>query len=117
MQAVTGARQAFGAWGEGRAARWYEDHGYRVLDRNWRCPDGELDLVLGKGRTVVFSEVKTRRNAAFGVPAEAVTPTKQRRIRRLAVQWLRSTGTHGAELRFDVVAILGSDLTVIEAAF
>ncbi len=114
---MTAARQALGAWGEGRAARWYADHGYAVLDRNWRCSDGELDLVLGRGRTVVFSEVKTRRHATHGVPAEAVTPAKQRRIRGLAVRWLRETGTRGVELRFDVVSVLGPELTVIEAAF
>lgn len=114
---MTKARQAFGAWGEGRAARWYQDQGYEVLDRNWRCADGELDLVLGKGRTVVFTEVKTRRSDAFGIGAEAVTPAKQRRIRRLAVQWLKASGTRGVDLRFDVVSILGPDLTVIEGAF
>ena len=114
---MTAARRAFGAWGEGRAARWYQDHGYQVLDRNWRCSDGELDLVLGIDRTVVFSEVKTRRSDAFGIPAEAVTIAKQRRIRRLAVQWLKQRGIGGVELRFDVVSILGPELNVIEAAF
>lgn len=114
---MTAARKALGAYGEGRAARWYEDHGYVVLSRNWRCPDGELDLVLGKDRLVVFCEVKTRTTAAFGSPAEAVTYTKQRRIRRLAIAWLGETSTHGADLRFDVVSILGNQLEVIEAAF
>ena len=111
------ARRALGAYGERRAAAWYEAHGYEVLDRNWRCREGELDLVLRRGRTVVFAEVKARRTAAFGTPAEAVTPAKQRRIRGLAVRWLHESGVRAGELRFDVVALLGTDLQVIEAAF
>jgi Cu/Ag efflux pump CusA len=70
-----------------------------------------------RGRLVVICEVKARRTDAYGVPAEAVTPAKQRRIRRLAVAWLDATGTHGVDLRFDVASLLGNDLTVIEDAF
>ena len=114
---MTAARKAFGAYGEARAARWYADHGFEVADRNWRCPDGELDLVLRRGRLVVVCEVKARRTDAYGLPAEAVTPAKQRRIRRLAVAWLAATGTRGVDLRFDVASLLGNDLTVIEDAF
>jgi putative endonuclease len=70
-----------------------------------------------RGTTVAFVEVKSRRTAAFGVPAEAVTPTKQARIRRLAAAWLAENEVRAAEVRFDVVAILGDDLEVIENAF
>jgi putative endonuclease len=114
---VTAARKALGAFGEDKAAAWYERNGYRVVARNWRCRDGELDLVARRGPTVVFCEVKTRASAAFGVPAEAVTPAKQRKLRVLAVLWLRSTGTHAAELRFDVASVLGGKLEIIESAF
>lgn len=111
------SRRQLGADGEAQAARWYEARGYEVLARNWRCRDGELDLVVTKGRVMVFVEVKTRRTAAFGLPAEAVTGVKQARLRRLAVRYLQETGPHRGELRFDVVSILAGRLDVIEAAF
>jgi putative endonuclease len=82
---------------------------------------GELDLVARKGSVIVFSEVKTRSGTAFGEPFEAVTPSKQARIRRLAVQWLRERGPalriRPSEIRFDVVSIRGQSLEVLEAAF
>jgi putative endonuclease len=92
-----------------------------VLDRNWRCRDGELDLIARLGGTLVFCEVKTRSGTWFGEPAEAVGRTKQARIRRLAVRWLREhrqvLGSRPAVLRFDVAAILGSRIDVLEGAF
>jgi putative endonuclease len=114
---VTRGRQALGRRGEDLAAAWYEARGYRIVERNWRCRDGELDLVVGGPGLVVFCEVKTRTSEAFGVPAEAVTPAKQRRIRRLATLWLRERGGGGAQLRFDVAAVMGRDVDVIENAF
>lgn len=110
-------RRVLGAAGEERAASWYERHGYTVLARNWRCRDGELDLVVAERRAVVFVEVKTRRSARFGHPLEAVTPAKQARMRRLALAYLRETGTRARSLRFDVVAILGEELQVVPGAF
>ena len=110
-------RRALGAAGEARAAAWYEARGYRVLARNWRCRDGELDLVVARGRAVVFVEVKARRSDRYGTPAEAVTRAKQVRLRALALRWLEATGARPTSLRFDVVAILGGRLEVIEAAF
>ena len=111
-------RRARGADGEARAARWYEARGWEVLARNWRDGrHGEIDLILGRGATIVFCEVKARRTAAFGSPAEAVTPTKQARIRRLASAWLAAHEVRGVEVRFDVAALLGDELEVIEAAF
>ena len=114
---MTVRRNALGAHGETLAAQWYQERGYRLVDRNWRCRDGELDLVLSKGRTVVFCEVKTRSSMAYGSPAEAVTVTKQARIRKLAVRWLHDTGTRAAALRFDVAGVVGDRVDVIEAAF
>jgi putative endonuclease len=108
---------ALGAAGEEQAARWYEANGYSVVARNWRCPDGELDLVAVRGRTLVFCEVKTRSSAAFGVPAEAVTREKQRRLRGLALAWIEAEQVRPREIRFDVASVLAGELEVIEAAF
>ena len=117
------ARRALGAAGEEAVARWYIGAGYQVLDRNWRCREGELDLVVARPGTVVFCEVKTRRSTNFGVPAEAVTATKQRRLRTLAARWLAAhPEARARELRFDVAAVLAARaaapvIDVIEAAF
>lgn len=92
-------------------------HGYRVLDRNWRCPLGEIDLVLGAPSLVVFCEVKARASDGFGGPASAVGPAKQRRIRRVAAAWLTDHRPGPVQLRFDVVTLVGARLEVIEAAF
>ena len=104
-------------------ARWYVDAGYQVLDRNWRCRDGELDVVVTRGSLLVFCEVKTRRSTAFGSPAEAVTVTKQRRLRTLALRWLDAhPDVRARTLRFDVASVLAERghvpvIDVIEAAF
>ena len=104
--------------GEQTVARWYSERGYTVLDRNWRCSDGELDLVLSTGRTVVFCEVKTRTSDRFGTPFDAVGPDKQRRLRRLAGRWLREAAPFRPDdLRFDVAGVMGRRVDVIESAF
>ena len=109
--------QVRGRWGEDLAAHWYVSHGYRVVARNWRCPSGELDLVVRCRRLIVVVEVKARRTDAFGPAAAAVGPAKQQRIRRLAAEWLATTGTAGVEVRFDVVAVTGTTIEVLEGAF
>lgn len=109
-----------GAAGEDRAAAWYLARGYEVVDRNWRSRSGEIDLVLRQGRTLVFSEVKTRSGRAFGEPFEAVTFAKQSRLRRLAAEWLRSrASTFGQpmDVRFDVVSVTAGQVEVLEEAF
>ena len=108
---------ARGRWGEDLAATHYLRLGWQILDRNWRGDAGELDLVVSDGRTVVFSEVKTRRSDRYGPAAAAVGPDKQRRIRQLAIEWLRAHDVSGVPVRFDVVAITGNRLTLIESAF
>jgi putative endonuclease len=113
-----------GAKGEGLAVAWYTGQGYEVLGRNWRCRHGELDLIVSRDRCVVFCEVKTRSGTGFGLPAEAVTGEKQRRLRRLATRWLgeQKPSVGFAEVRFDVACVTvrrGAEpaLDVIEAAF
>lgn len=111
------ARQKLGVHGERLAARLYESAGYTVVARNWRCNDGELDLVLRGDGVLVFAEVKTRSSDRFGVPAEAVTPAKQRRIRRLAQRFCGETGERARTLRFDVVSVLRGQAEIIENCF
>jgi putative endonuclease len=97
--------------------QWYTANGFVVVDRNWRCRRGEIDLVARRGRTLVFCEVKTRSSVAFGSPAASVTMAKQRRIRVLAMQWLRDHPDVAGEIRFDVAAVMDGTVEVIEAAF
>ena len=111
------SRQALGAWGEAKVARWYEAHGYEVLDRNWRCARGEIDLVLGRRNEVVIVEVKTRTNDRFGVPALAVGRAKQARLRRLGAAWLAEHHVGFEQVRFDVASVLAGEVSVIESAF
>jgi putative endonuclease len=111
------ANLARGRWGEDLALTHYRRLGYTLVDRNWRTATGELDLVLSAGNTYVFSEVKARRTDRYGPPATAVGRAKQRRIRRLAVEWLAVHDLRGVEIRFDVVAITGSSVKIYEGAF
>lgn len=101
-------RRSLGAVGERLAGRYFEDRGARVVDRNWRCVEGELDLVVREPSGVVVAvEVKTRRGLGFGTPVEAVTWRKQARLRRLLAAWLRDHPEVTARgVRLDVVGIL-----------
>lgn len=103
---MTTERRAVGAYGERVAARHLRDQGLVILEQNWRCRDGEVDLVLRDGDDIVFCEVKTRRTEAFGTPAEAIGPRKVRKLRRLARIWLDEHAVHPRGIRFDVVEVL-----------
>jgi len=114
------AGRARAVWidGEDAAAAWYQDRGYEVLVRNWRCREGELDLIVREGRRYVFCEVKARTSTAFGAPVETVTRTKQARIRRLAARWLQQEAPARArEIRFDVASVLDGTVEIVEGAF
>ncbi len=108
---------ARGRWGENLAAAHYRRLGYAVLDRNWRSGTGDLDLIVELDGVVVFSEVKARRTDRYGPAAAAVGPTKQRRIRLLALEWLEQNRPERNGIRFDVVAITGTEVVLIESAF
>jgi putative endonuclease len=105
---MTSTTGRLGLHGERIAAAYLTDLGLQVLDRNWRCREGELDLVARDGDALVFCEVKTRRGTGYGHPVEAVTPRKQARLRRLAQRWLSAHDEHAPELRFDVVGVLAA---------
>lgn len=102
---TTLSRQELGALGEQIAVEHLECLGWRILQRNWRCRYGELDLIGADGRTVVFVEVKTRTGDGFGGLEHAVTPQKIRRIRRLAGLWLAGQDAGWPDLRIDVVGV------------
>jgi putative endonuclease len=103
---MTQAKDAVGAYGERVALAHLVEQGMVVLDRNWRCRTGEIDLILRDGSDLVFCEVKTRRTDRFGTPAEAVDESKVRRLRQLAAQWLAEAGLRPGGVRFDVVSVL-----------
>ena len=112
------ARRALGLAGEQAAADWYLERGYEPVVRNWRCRDGEIDLIVRRGREFVFCEVKARTTTAFGAPAEAVGRAKQVRLRRLAARWIQEAApVRPTGVRFDVVSVLGGVVEVIEGAF
>jgi putative endonuclease len=120
-------KDAVGRYGEQVAADHLEAAGLIILERNWRCREGELDIVARDGTQLVFVEVKTRSSLAFGSPAEAVGPSKSARIRQLALRYLMARREAGDEaswsaLRFDVVAVLrsagnGPDVVHVRGAF
>ena len=114
---MTHARRALGASGEDAVAAWYEAEGYEVVARNWRCRAGELDLIVRRGRTFVFCEVKTRTSDAFGAPVEAVTRQKQVKLRHLAARWLEDSPLRPTDIRFDVASVLAGEIEVLEGAF
>lgn len=99
-------QQALGLFGERRAAEHLTAQGMVLLERNWRCPEGELDLVLRDGPVLVACEVKTRTSLSHGSPHEAVTDAKLARLVRLATRWAVDHGVRPAEIRVDLVAVL-----------
>lgn len=109
--------RARGRWGEDLAARHYRRCGYEVIDRNWSCSIGEIDLVLRRDHLVVFCEVKTRRTPSHGGPLAAVDGRKRTRLRRLAAAWLAEHSVRGVDVRFDVAAVTGVRLEIVESAF
>ncbi len=103
---TAGRNQALGAYGEQVAERHLARQGLVVLDRNWRCDEGELDLVLRDGDVLVACEVKTRTSVDHGSPHEAVTAAKLARLVRLAARWVDAHDVRPQEIRVDLVAVL-----------
>lgn len=97
-------KKSLGTWGEDQAARYLRLRGYSILERNYACRSGEIDIVAKKGKFIVFAEVKLRKNAEFAQAREFVTCTKQRRILSTAQFYLAS---HDCDLqpRFDVIEL------------
>jgi putative endonuclease len=100
------AKDAVGQYGERVAVRRLTEAGMTVLERNWRCRLGEIDVLARDGDCLVVCEVKTRRSVTAGTALEAVTPEKVARLRRLAGEWLKAhPGVHPGQVRLDVVAV------------
>ena len=123
-KASAAARIARGKWAEDLVSRWYEQHGYVIVARNWRCKRGELDVVACKNGVLVVCEVKARASNAFGTPAEAVTPAKQMKVRRATADFRTSLRASNDPLlslvksvRFDVACVLGTQLEMLEDIF
>jgi putative endonuclease len=101
-----GANQILGKYGEDAAARFLQDRGYTILERNWRCEIGEIDLIAKHKNQLVFIEVKTRSGNGFGHPFESVTKTKVSRMRRLAAAWVAINNLQSSSLRLDAISVL-----------
>ena len=106
-----------GQRGEDRAARAIERRGYRIVERNYRCRLGEIDIVARDGETLVFVEVRSRSDGRHGSGLEAVSPRKQRQVARVAQHYLVARKPRFDTFRFDVVGITGDDVTVVRDAF
>ena len=103
---------------ERRAAWWYRLRGYRVLGTNVWVAGNEIDVIVRRGRTIVFCEVKSKDGTAYGDPLEMITPEKIRRVRRAAEAWLARRPAYGSfTVRFDVVCVRGPRLECLRGAF
>ena len=100
------AKDVLGREGEQAAVDYLEGRGFRILDRNWRCAEGEIDIVAVERHTFVVCEVKTRSGTRYGTPLEAVGRAKRARLRKLAVRWLTAHGVRFDQIRIDVVGLL-----------
>lgn len=99
-------RHVLGLYGEKLAGNYLQSLGYEILERNWRCSLGEIDLIAKDRNRYVFIEVKTRNGAGFGHPFEAITEVKLGRLRRLVSEWCRSRQLSGIDVRIDAVSVL-----------
>lgn len=110
-------KKALGADGESQAAAYLKKHGYKIRESNYVGSFGEADIIAEKDGIVVFVEVKTRSDAGFGRPAEAVTPAKQRTYIKLAKEYIVKKRLANTDIRFDIIEVLDGELNHIENAF
>jgi len=103
---MTEKSKRLGERGEDAAVAYLERIGFTIVERNWRCPTGEIDIIALDGETLVLCEVKTRKGIGKGTPEDAVTPAKQKRYKRLAAAYIQFAGVETVEIRFDVITLL-----------
>ena len=108
------AKDALGRRGEEIAARYLASRGLAIVERNWRCPQGEIDLIARDGGELVFVEVKTRSSVAFGHPLESITPAKLARLRRLAAAWCDAHPGAHETIRIDAIAVIAPRVGDVE---
>lgn len=106
-----------GAQGEEVACKFLKKRGYKILERNYKNPVGEIDIVAKRKKVIVFIEVKTRTSDFFGLPREAVDEYKQEKIRRVALGYLKRSRAIDSLIRFDVIEIIDGKVEHIENAF
>ncbi|HOY67466.1 MAG TPA: YraN family protein [Candidatus Ozemobacteraceae bacterium] len=107
---MTDRRHQLGAWGEAVAARFLEERGFVILERNVRTRYGELDIVAREGETLVFIEVRTKSHTTFGHPFETIDGRKIRKLQGMARWYLHARRLgEGTACRFDAVAVIGSE--------
>lgn len=102
-------RQKLGKQSEDLAASYLQKQGYKIITRNYRCRQGEIDLIASEGDVLVFVEVRSKQNQRYGTPAETVDKNKQRKIRKAAENYLFVQRKSDVYCRFDVVAILWAE--------
>jgi len=95
-----------GKHGEDLAVHYLLSHGFELIERNWRCSQGEIDVIARHDDAVVFVEVKTRSSTAYGHPFEAITFSKMARMRRLAAAWCEQATSRPADIRIDAIAVI-----------
>ncbi len=106
-----------GVQGETLAKQYLTEKGYKILEQNYTTKIGEIDIIATKNDIIVFVEVKNRQTKRFGMPREAITPYKQNKIRKVALQYLVAKKLTNKQVRFDCVEILGDTITHIENCF
>lgn len=106
MNPTPNRRHVLGVYGERLAGNYLESLGYEILERNWRCSIGEIDLIARDKSRYVFVEVKTRNGAGYGHPLEAITEVKLSRLRKLVGEWCRARQLSGIDVRIDAVSVL-----------
>ncbi|MEA3346025.1 MAG: YraN family protein [Chloroflexota bacterium] len=98
-------RRQLGNWGEERVAEFLRRQGYVIIERNWRCAAGELDIIAWEGEWLAFIEVRTRRGRSYGTPEESITPAKQAKLIELARLYMQEHPKLECDWRIDVVAV------------
>jgi len=114
---VSNERINLGRRGENISIEFLKKQGYKIMERNYRCSLGEIDIVAKDKNVLCFVEVKTRKSQEYGLPEEAVDWRKQRKLAKVALAYLKEKKVYNQDLRFDVVSVCPGDIKLIKDAF